>query len=122
MQPGQVEDEPVPREGTAEMLRAGGYRVQTAVDGVDALRVVAAQEEKIHLLIADVVMPRMGGPALYDELRRMDPKLRVLYVSGYPGETIARHGVLSEGVQFLQKPSSWIVLLDKVGRMLTFSP
>ena len=117
-----VEDEPVPREGTAEMLRAGGYRVLTAVDGIDALSVVAAQERKIHLLIADVVMPRMGGPALYDALRRKDPRLRVLYVSGYPGDTIALHGVLNEGVQFLQKPFSWTLLLAKVGEMLASSP
>ncbi len=113
-----VEDEPVVRERTAQMLREGGYRVLTAADGVDALRVVAAHDERIDVMITDVVMPRMGGPALYDALRKRDSALRVLYVSGYPGETIAHHGFLREGVQFLQKPFSWTSLLSKLAEIL----
>ena len=68
--------------------------------------------------MADVVMPQLGGHALYERIRDRYPGIHVLYVSGYTDETIAHHGVLNAGVQFLQKPFSMATLLAKIRETL----
>ncbi|MGD2206537.1 MAG: response regulator [Anaerolineae bacterium] len=99
-----VEDERQVRELTRDILQGQGYQVLTAKDGMEALQVAQSHEAPIHLLLTDVVMPRMSGRALADELRDTRPAMRVLYTSGYTDDTIAHHGVLDEGTHFLSKP------------------
>jgi len=100
------------------VLEQRAYRVLTAPDGESALRVVAEHKGAIDLLLTDIVMPQMNGRALANELRKGRPGLRVMYMSGYPGDTIDRYGDIPDGEPFLQKPFTRDLLLAKVGEAL----
>ena len=112
-----VEDEDGVRELIHEWLGGHGYTVHAAEDGHQALQ-VAAQIEQLDLLIADVVMPTMGGPALAKRLLQARPDLRVIYVSGYADEAIGDRRMLEDGARFLQKPFTLEDLLGKVREVL----
>ena len=99
-----VEDEQPVRELVQRSLRPLGYTVLTAGNGLDALAFADRYSGPIHLLLSDVVMPQMSGPDVASRLRERRPEMRVLYVSGYPQDAIARHGVLAPGIELLQKP------------------
>jgi nitrogen-specific signal transduction histidine kinase len=99
-----AEDDPTVRTLAQTVLTKYGYSVLVAANGVDALRVATEDGRPIDLLLSDVVMPSRGGPALADDLRRQSPALRVLYMSGYPDEMVARQRVLGSAVPFLPKP------------------
>jgi DNA-binding response OmpR family regulator len=113
-----VEDEAPVRELTRDILIAQGYRVLTAMDGEGALQVAKGYEGPIHLLLADVVMPRLSGRALADQLRSSRPEMRVLFISGYTDDAIVHHGVLAEGTNFLSKPFGLEALARKVRSVL----
>ena len=113
-----VEDETPVRELTRDILIAQGYRVLSAMDGDGALQVAKAHEGPIHLLVTDVIMPRMSGRALADLLQSSRPEMRVLFVSGYTDDAIVRHGVLAEGIHFLSKPFGMEALARKVRAIL----
>ena len=113
-----VEDEPSLRALTVEVLEEGGYRVLEAEDGTAALEVARAHPGDIDLVISDVIMPRMGGPALAKRLAVDRPGAKVLFVSGYTADTMARQGVLDEGVLLLLKPFTPEALLVKVADVL----
>jgi PAS domain S-box-containing protein len=113
-----VEDEDQVRELIGDILTAQGYQVLAANDGVEALQAAGEHEGPIHLLLTDVVMPRMSGRALADQLRSSHPEMRVLYTSGYTDNAIVHHGVLEEGVHFLSKPFELEALARKVRDVL----
>ena len=75
-------------------------------------------ETRLRLLLTDVIMPGKNGKELYDLLRRARPELKALFMSGYPGEVIGRHGILEEGVHFLQKPFTSAALSRQVRQAL----
>ena len=113
-----VEDEPALRKVASRTLEAAGYTVLIAADGEEARRVMAEHAGEIHLLLTDVIMPRMSGSALAQELSKAYPALKVLYMSGYTDNAIARHGVLDAGTEFLAKPFSLSELARKVREVL----
>jgi PAS domain S-box-containing protein len=113
-----VEDEEALRSVARRILEAAGYTVLTAADGNDAVLTSAEHAGDIHLLVTDVVMPRMGGSALAQELAKTRPTLQVLYVSGYTDDAIVHHGVLDAGTQFLAKPFTAADLVRKVREVL----
>ena len=114
-----VEDEPALRDLTRDVLHSQGYEVLTASNGMDGLRVASAHKgSPIRLVIADVIMPLMGGTAMANSLRTADPDIKVLFTSGYPDDTLALGGKLASGVGFLQKPFSVSRLCTKVRAML----
>jgi PAS domain S-box-containing protein len=113
-----VEDEPMVRSIAVQALRAQGYKVLEAENGAEALRVAAAHGGPLDLLITDVVMPQVGGRELAERLRAERPELRVLYMSGYTDSAIVRHGVLEEGIAFLQKPFTAPALARKAREVL----
>ncbi|OQY31501.1 MAG: hypothetical protein B6243_08465 [Anaerolineaceae bacterium 4572_5.2] len=113
-----VEDDSVIREMTVGILRQYGYTVLEAADGLQALQSLEAHCAKVDLLLTDVVMPRMDGKTLADRARQSCPKIKILFTSGYPGDTIARHGVLDSGLAFMQKPFSPTTLLKKIRAVL----
>jgi DNA-binding NtrC family response regulator len=86
------------------MLGRHGYTVLEAADAESALRLFGKHEGEIHLLLTDVVMPDASGRELADKLVSLRPRMKVLYMSGYTDDAVVRHGVLQEGIPFLQKP------------------
>jgi signal transduction histidine kinase/CheY-like chemotaxis protein len=113
-----VEDEPTVRAVTLRILREAGYRVEVAVNGRDALGLVAESPEPFDLVVTDVVMPELGGPALAEELWRLYPGQPVLFVSGYPRDSLGKAGELLAAVQFLGKPFTPAILLARVRDLL----
>jgi signal transduction histidine kinase len=112
-----VEDEDGVRELASEFLESAGYAVLTAKDGTEALAIAEQLEEPIHLLLTDVVMPKMRGPELAKRLKGLRTKLRIVYMSGYLEYNRGNDDFLEEGF-FLQKPFSRDTLVLKVGEAL----
>lgn len=99
-----VEDDHRVRKLARELLLRNGYEVIEGADAEDALRIAAAFPKPIDLLLTDVVMPGMSGRVLAQRLAGDNPRLRVLYMSGYTDDAIVNHGVLTPDIAFLQKP------------------
>lgn len=99
-----VEDSDMLRPITAQMLRARGYRVLEAADGPSAIAVAEQTAERIDVLVTDVVMPGPNGREVAQELQRSRPELKVVFTSGYPTDTVLRHGIAEARVAFVQKP------------------
>ena len=108
-----VEDDPMVLEITKGMLEHIGYSVMVAEDPGDAISLCETRDV-IDLVITDVVMPTMSGNELRNRLNDIRPDIAVLFMSGYPADAIAHHGVLEKGVHFLQKPFSLKDLARKV--------
>ena len=113
-----VEDEEAVREAEREYLEQHGYTVLAAPDGPAALELVAKCDRDIQLLVTDVVMPRMSGSQLADQLVAQRPGLKVLYVSGYAESTVMQHGLAELGSRFLHKPFTLKALAGKVREVL----
>jgi PAS domain S-box-containing protein len=113
-----VEDEPAILRLTRVMLERQGYVVLEARTPEEAIEVAGRHAGSIDLLMTDVVMPGMNGRALANNLLSMRPKLKRLFMSGYTADIIAHHGVLEEGVHFIQKPFSADGLAAKVREAL----
>jgi PAS domain S-box-containing protein len=113
-----VEDEPVIRRLVASILERTGYTVLEAGDGVEALQVASGHAGPIDLLLTDVVMPRMGGKELADRLAAQRPRMKVLFMSGYPDDALGADGVLPEHVSFLAKPFMPNAVAHKVRELL----
>ncbi len=107
-----VEDEEIVRTLSLQILKECGYKVIVARDGIEALEIFEKTDERIDLLLTDVVMPRMGGRELAEKLLAEMPDLPILFASGYTDDAIVRHGVLETNVNFIQKPFT----LDDVAR------
>jgi two-component system, cell cycle sensor histidine kinase and response regulator CckA len=112
-----VEDEAALRGAVGRTLEARGYQVLAAGDGQEALRVAEQHEGRIHMVVTDVVMPRMGGRALVEELARRRPGLKALFVSGYMHADLATTPAAG-GVHFIGKPFSARQLARKVRMVL----
>ncbi|MGH9513822.1 MAG: ATP-binding protein [Terriglobales bacterium] len=113
-----VEDESAVRESEREFLLLNGYIVLEAANGEEALRIAAEFSGPIHLVITDVVMPRMGGGILVEQLRATRPELKVLFVSGYAETTVTRQGATGLPASFLQKPFSLKTLSRKIRKVI----
>ncbi|MGA8241115.1 MAG: PAS domain S-box protein, partial [Desulfobacterales bacterium] len=101
-----VEDEAAILKMTTMMLERLGYQVLAARTPGEAIRFAQEYVGKIHLLVTDVVMPEMNGRDLAKNILSTHPNLKRLFMSGYTANVIAHHGVLDEGVNFIQKPFS----------------
>ena len=113
-----VEDDEMLRGVIARGLVGAGYDVLVANNGEHALAVAAAHAGPIHVLITDVVMPRLSGRQLADRFAHDRPGTKVLFVSGYTDQIIARQGVLEPGQHFLAKPYTLDVLEQRLDELL----
>jgi len=113
-----VEDEPSILVMATTMLERQGYTVLSTSSPNDAIRLAGEYEGKIDLLLTDVVMPEMNGRDLAKGLLTVCPHIRQLFMSGYTADVIAHHGILEDGVHFLQKPFTARSLLEKVRQAL----
>ncbi|MEE4363346.1 MAG: ATP-binding protein, partial [Desulfotignum sp.] len=113
-----VEDETVILDLACAMLAHLGYTALAAASPEDALKKAQAHAGRIHLVITDVVMPGMNGRDLAQQLTQLYPDLKVLFMSGYTANVIAHHGVLDQGVHFMQKPFSMDDIAAKVREVM----
>jgi PAS domain S-box-containing protein len=117
-----AEDDAQVRTLAATVLRRHGYRVLDAASGAEALVLVEQEREPTHLLLTDVVMPKMSGRELWQRLAASRPELKVLFMSGYTDDAVVRHGVLGSEFGFVQKPIGATALLTKVRAVLDGPP
>jgi PAS domain S-box-containing protein len=113
-----VEDEDIVRNLAYEVLQQYGYTVITAESGEEGLRVCREFAGKIDLVVTDVVMPRMSGREMAEQLATERPETRVLYMSGFTDDAIVRHGLLEEDIAFIQKPFTPESLATKIRELL----
>jgi two-component system, cell cycle sensor histidine kinase and response regulator CckA len=113
-----VDDDAALRSVTERVLRRAGYTVVTARGGKEALDMIARLDGRLKLILTDVVMPDMNGPALASRVAELHPGIRVLFASGYPDDAVTRHGVLPEGVEFIGKPFTVAELAARVREVL----
>ncbi len=117
-----VEDDESLRKIALRTLKRMGYTILQAEHGEEALAVAAKHSGPIHLLLTDVVMPRMDGRELAERLGPAFPELKVLYTSGYTDDAVVRHGVLQAQVSFIAKPYTPAALRRKVREVLDRRP
>src|SRR3989442_310092 len=113
-----VEDMAAVRAVTCEMLRRFGFTVHDAADGTTALQLAQTLDRPIDLLLTDVVIPDVNGRDLAAQFQALRPRLKVLFMSGYTDDAVVRHGILQEGIAYLQKPFTPKSLVRKVREVL----
>jgi len=100
-----VEDDAALRRLATSVLRDCGYRIQEAANAIEALGMIG-RDTVFDLVVTDVIMPQMSGKELYTEIMKRVKGTKVLFISGYTDDALAHHGVLEEGLSFLEKPFS----------------
>lgn len=117
-----VEDNSIIREALAEVLQDLGYQVLVAENGEEAVALYDAQATGIGLVVSDMVMPRMGGQALFQALRARNPAIRMVIISGYPLDEQNRQFVEKSGSVWVRKPFTQEVLANAIRRTLDVDP
>ncbi len=113
-----VEDDPGVRGVVRDSLRSYGYTILESGDPEEGIGLCERHPGAIHLLMTDVILPKMSGRALATRLSALRPDMRILFMSGYTDDAIGQHGVLDRGVDFLQKPFQVTVMVRKVREVL----
>ena len=112
-----VEDEETVRLLVTETLKDSSYVVEEAANGIEGLELITRHGNRCRLVISDVIMPGLSGPAMVQRLRATMPDVKVLFLSGYAGDFLRENGMTGD-VEFLQKPVPPHVLLKKVDELL----
>ena len=115
-----VEDEEIVRSLVCEILTSNGYHILEAAGGKAALAVCDTHPEPIHMLLTDVVMPKMSGRELRDQVIKLHPDIKVLFMSGYTDDAIAHRGVFDSHNEFIEKPFTPDSLARKVREVLEY--
>lgn len=113
-----VEDEEMVRVFLAKMLEQAGYQVLSALNGEQALELVQSHAAGIDLLLTDLIMPSMGGRPLAEQLRETQPRLPIIFISGYTDQALIQHWSQDAEVRFLHKPFNTHTLLSQVQQAL----
>ncbi len=113
-----VDDDPDVRKAIINALSHNGYRVLEAADGREALELLETLEGPLHLIISDVVMPKLGGRDLVEIVRDIYPGIKIIYISGYPDKAVAEPGLEGAAGEFIAKPFSAESLVKKVRELL----
>jgi two-component system, cell cycle sensor histidine kinase and response regulator CckA len=113
-----VEDEYAVRELVRGVLESAGYTVLLALRGEEAIQIASDNRSPIDLLLTDVVMPQMGGRELAKAVEKIDPMIKVVYMSGYAEKAIVHQGILEPGAVLIQKPFTPDALIRKIREVL----
>ena len=113
-----AEDDDEVRMIVKNMLTKYGYKVVEAADGADALSKFMKRKSSVQLLVLDLMMPKISGKEVYEEIKRRRPDIRALFMSGHADDVLRKKGMFIEGVNFIAKPVSPEALLLKVREML----
>ena len=116
-----VEDEDGLRSLNARGLRSRGYSVIEAANGIEAMEALDEKDGAVDLVVSDVVMPEMDGPTLLREMRKRNPNLKIIFVSGYAEEAFDKSLPENEQFAFLPKPFALSALVEKVKETMTAS-
>ncbi len=117
-----VEDDEALRYLILNILKGYGYQILIASNGLEAINICKESGSSVHLLLTDIIMPMMNGRELADHIRSFQPELKVMYMSGYTGESIHQQGVLESDAPYIQKPFSPTELASKIRRILDDNP
>jgi CheY-like chemotaxis protein len=113
-----VEDNEAVRSSIKALLEEFGYNVIKAADGDQAITICRENIDFVQLVISDVIMPRQSGKEVYDELKKIRPDIKVLFISGYPADILTKKGIVGEGINFISKPINPEVFLRKIREVL----
>ena len=113
-----LEDDRAVRNMIVRILTSQGYATLEASNGDDAIRVYNEHKDTVRLILLDVVMPGKNGREVFDEIARIEPGVKAIFMSGYAGDIVVEKGVQKDRVDFLQKPVSVPKLLGKVREVL----
>ena len=113
-----VEDEDGVRSLIQLLLQRNGYRVLEAHNAEQALQIAESKKDRIHLLLTDLILPRLGGRELAERISALRPDIKCLFMSGYTDDSVLKSGVLDNQTPFLQKPFSMEALLQKIREVL----
>lgn len=113
-----AEDDAIIRKLTRNVLERFGYKVIEAFDGDDAIRKFMDNKDKIHILLFDVIMPKKNGKEAYEEIKKIRPDIKSIFISGYTADIIHENGILNEEMNFISKPVSPNDLLKKIREVL----
>ena len=113
-----VEDENAVLDLMMKVLDQHGYNVIQSFSAEEALSMINDLKEPIHILLTDVVLPGMNGRELADKILKINPKIKIVYMSGYTDQVIGNEGILDEATDYIQKPFSPFFLLKKVREVL----
>ena len=114
-----MEDQPEVLALVLNVLRQYGYHVLGATGPQESLRLMRDHPGEVHLVITDIIMPGMTGRQLAEEMERIRPGTRILFMSGYTRSEIGKEGLLDEGLYFLQKPFTPDTLAERVRAVLS---
>jgi PAS domain S-box-containing protein len=109
-----AEDDNVVRNFTKDILEGHGYEIIEAVDGEDAVNKFTGNKDRVKMLILDVIMPKKDGREVFDEIKKIQPDIKAIFMSGYTADVIHRRGIIEEGLNFVSKPISPAELLRKI--------
>jgi CheY-like chemotaxis protein len=113
-----VDDNPAMRNLIVETLEPLGYKILIAASGKEALEISLKKDEKIDLLLADIVMPGMSGRKLIKELQAQRPDMKALLMSGYPADIVGPNSQLEPHLNFISKPFGQVALTQKINQVL----
>ena len=113
-----ADDDPMLRNIAEEVFRSYGYTVITAEDGQDAVEKFSRNRERIALVVLDVIMPKMNGKDAYEQIRKLSPGCKAIFMSGYTDDIIHKRGLLDVGLAFVSKPLRPEKLLQKAREVL----
>lgn len=113
-----VEDEDPVRRAAVEVLNILGYEVFEAANGEEAIKIARKINKPIHLLLTDLIMPRMNGRELSEKIKSLHSESEILFMSGYNDDIISDHGILDENVNFINKPFTPLMLASRIREIL----
>jgi CheY-like chemotaxis protein len=113
-----AEDEEPVRKVLVRTLEKYGYKVLEAPNGLEAVQKAWGYPDPIHLLLTDTIMPKMNGKELADELSKSRPKMKVVFISGYPREVLSQQGILHADIHLIQKPFELEDLAREIRKIL----